>query len=348
MNRAQQARKKRLERFGANLQDRMSTSYMDVRRQVGATIREVYSNIVVHAARRNIDNPDPQAVSSVPVIMSLSINMPIETDVRNGDILIIKRVDERGQITDAWRGVAGDPYTTNSRKRLFMDMSALARDNIIDDVTPPPLPDEPDEGEYSEITINFADDVGNPIRAAIVTKHLVGKEVTIEALEIHGWIFTRTEWRGETYNIDSITFTPTDPEYSVSFVYDRVATPVYLRPFANSRFRQSDGTLVTTGNLAHWYRRIDFDWIGEENGTMTISISIPPLNQNASIIHQETRGAIQFRAGTRVKVFPQEFYAEIRTVTRAGDAFTMQAIEVEPTSTERGATATQFYDWTDD
>jgi len=121
--------------MGDRLQARLSTAFMDVRRQVGAVQGvEVLKGVPVHMGRRSIDNPNPQAVSHVPVLMSVTLHMPVETDVQNGDVIIVRTVNERGETIDAYRGAAGSPFTVNSRKRIAMTMQALGRDEMGDGV----------------------------------------------------------------------------------------------------------------------------------------------------------------------------------------------------------------------
>jgi len=124
-------KRKILERMGAMLQNTFSTAYLDIRRQVGAIPdKEVCSNLAVHATRVNMDNPNPAAVSSNPVIVTMRLSMPVGTDVRKGDILIVKRVDSMGNITEAWRGTSAEPYTAHSRRRVLLTMSQLSGRDI--------------------------------------------------------------------------------------------------------------------------------------------------------------------------------------------------------------------------
>ncbi|MCL1788347.1 MAG: hypothetical protein FWG38_10220 [Defluviitaleaceae bacterium] len=132
--------RKAFERMGNLMQQHLSTAYLDIRRQVGHNPgAEVHSNIHVNATRVNVDNPDPNAVSATPVIVTMRLAMPVDTDVQNGDILIVKRADSSGHITEAWRGTAAEPYTAHSRRRVLLTMQQLSAEDIRGQVAPLPV-----------------------------------------------------------------------------------------------------------------------------------------------------------------------------------------------------------------
>ena len=336
-----------MEGLQSRVQDTFSATYLDIRRQVGGVSTYVSVNNVVRTTRSSTDNPEAIPTSNIPVIQTIEVHMPLYVDVRNGDTLTVKHVDSKNQITDAFRGVAAAPYTNDGRKHVSFVLQALGRDDIINDVIPPPPIDTPEPNEYSVITTEFVDTNGVAIRAPIVYNAIKGKELTIEALALHGWDFSHTEFRDNVYDVDVVAFTPSEPAYTVRFVYEAVTYPLYLRPFFTGRYRRTDGTLVTTGNLAHWYRRVDFNWQGETAGVMTVTIGIPPLSTTGMLRHSETAAMIQFRQGLRVRIFPQDIFAELRSAERVGSEFVVTMIQVEPTEMELSAPITKFYDGED-
>ena len=145
MDNRQELRRKRLDKLGVNLQNRLSTYFMDVQRlTLGIGFTTVISNVPVNASIKAADNPNPAAIATLPVIFSAKIHMPpdFNFDVRNDDTLTIKILSKDGlSWKSAYRGVCGNPYVVNSRKRVNMTMQALGAGDI--NVIPPPELDIP-------------------------------------------------------------------------------------------------------------------------------------------------------------------------------------------------------------
>jgi len=127
MTNTQLKRLKRLETLNQRVQSRFSVSYMDVRRQIDGKMQQVLTDVVVRTTRQSLDNANPAAVSTKPVAMTITVHMPPETDVRNGDTIVIRHVNSAGDITDVFRGTAGDPYINDGRKHIRMTMQQLGR-----------------------------------------------------------------------------------------------------------------------------------------------------------------------------------------------------------------------------
>ncbi|MCL2225579.1 MAG: hypothetical protein FWB96_11495 [Defluviitaleaceae bacterium] len=141
MGKMQTHRRQLLNRLGATLENNLSVHFMDIRRtsQTEGIIREVYSNVSVHASRSAIDNPDVANAATSPVVVNVTLHMKTDVDIQNGDTVIVKLPDENAEsILDAFQGICGDPYTVNSRKRANLTMKQLGRESIISDVTPLP------------------------------------------------------------------------------------------------------------------------------------------------------------------------------------------------------------------
>ena len=136
----QTSRRQALQRFGEDLQDRLSTKYMDVQRMVpNAGFFYVLKNEKVNAAIVR-DQPDLQTEPTAPVKEKLRVHMPKEQSalIRNTDTITIKVLNKAGTgWSDVWRGIAGNPATLDSRTRFNMQVQTLGAGDM-DDVAPPP------------------------------------------------------------------------------------------------------------------------------------------------------------------------------------------------------------------
>jgi len=323
------SRVSRLENFGKNLQARLSIAYIDIRRRVGNIPNaEVHSNIKIHASRKSLDNPDPQAISTTPVIVSVTLHMENTVDLKNNDTVILKIVNSKNEIIEAFRGTVGDPWTVNSRKRASLTMNQLGRDDIRDSVTSaPPLTDDK---RLSVIAVHFVDGAGTQIHKDLVHHTPKGENIFIDALDLHGWTFSHAIFDGEIKNQDIISFEPESDAYSVTFVYDQISVPVHIKQFAAGRFRRDDGTF---GNGAHWYINIPITWIGEWE-------FLSPVD---NVMHVETRQTLRITQGSRLMLFPQKSIVEVTQIIKQDDKFAVTVKCTDPTEVEEFAYITNFY-----
>jgi len=334
MGKLQDIRRKRLEKLGKNLQDRLSTSFIDIQRLIpNVGIATILSNVPCNATMRSSDQPDVTAISTIPVIVSWRIHVPTYIDIRNGDTITLKLLGENGEWKSAFRAVTGDPYVVQSRKRVDVMMKALGRDDIIDDVIPPPeRPEpEPEEKDMSEITVRFLDVDENDISDMIVIKTEIEKEFSIEALVIHGYTFSHVFVNGDMYNKSQLSFIPIYDEYSIYFIYDEITVPIGVKQFAVGRFQRDDGSF---GNYAHWYQTIPINWIDDFE-------IISPVIQ---LTHVETRQVLRIQIGSRLLLMPQKIFSQVKKISNVDGGFLISLIEVEPTETERTAYITSAYD----
>ena len=136
----QTSRRQALQRLGENLQDRLSTKYMDVQRMTpNAGFFYVLKNEKVNAAIVR-DQPDLQIEPTAPVKEKLRVHTSNEQSalIRNTDTITIKVLNNAGTgWSDAWRGIAGNPATLDSRTRFNMQVQALGAGDM-EDVAPPP------------------------------------------------------------------------------------------------------------------------------------------------------------------------------------------------------------------
>jgi len=319
--------RRRLEQMRKEL-NVFNVHFMDIRRQDGTVFTYTSVNIPVHMTRRTIDNPDPQAVSTRPVISAYQINMDVDADVRNGDTLTVKVVNPQMEIIEAYRGVAGDPWTSNVRKRVVMAMNTLGRDDIRDDVIPPPLP-EPPEADFSNIIIRFISN-GEDIQIPLTYRAEKGKLTQIEALAIRGFKYSHAEMDGLIYDTEMIEFMPMAESYEITFFYETLDAPIYVKQFATGRFRMDNG-IFATGN--HWYMSIPLTWIDEFS-------AIIPTDR---LTHIESRQILIIQRGTRLLFIPQEIIGEVLSIVRIQNGFKIEVTEQEMTQAERKAYITNSY-----
>ena len=344
MGRRANRRRRQEERMGELQHALFATEYMDIRRPLAGAEVLVKSNIQVQVAHRAIDNPDPQAVATTPVNMSWELRMPPDTDVRNDDTIILKIINNRREIIEAYRGVSGVPFAYPAEKIVNVGMTALGKEDIRDLVPPPPLDDStPDiPVPTSKISVRFVDNNESDIRTPITYQAKIGELVKVEALEIVGWAFSHLWFEGNMYSSDLLEFTPSEEEYTIMFVYDKITVPYYLRMFSTGQYVTTAGQPATG---SHWWGRMPFHWEGNIDGLIRIVISIPPLSNTGGITHPTNRVTTQFRKGIAVRLFPDDFFAEVQRVERVGNEFVIDMVETTPTPTEASAIITEAYDW---
>lgn len=82
----------------------------------------IYRDVPCHISFNNIDNPDPNTAQTRPIINSLTINCPLEVDLRNGDYITAYKLSYEGNIIETYIGVIGEPNSTMSRKSASMQV----------------------------------------------------------------------------------------------------------------------------------------------------------------------------------------------------------------------------------
>jgi|GEM_PF-1895854 len=333
MTRTQHSRLKRLEGLQRRVQDRFSITFLDIGGRLGAPAGAyALTNMVVRTTRRTIDNPNQAERATTPVLQVIEVHMPLDVDVRNGDTLTVKHVNSKGEITDAFRGVAGASYTNDGRKHVMFAYQALGREDIRDTVipAPPPVSAEEGNGDLSEITIEFVDLKNNQIHDPIIRKIRVGEMLTVEALPVHGFEYKYMYLEGVQHPQSHVTFKATQQAYSVVFIYDAIDTPLYIKQFAVGRFRRDDGSF---DNGTHWYQSIPIKWVGD------FELVIPVKH----LVHLETRQTLHITKGSRLLLIPNECFAEVLDIMGFDDGFKITLMKVEPTQEELSAFITNSY-----
>ena len=52
----------------------MDSDFIDIKRDSGGKLEEVYSNVPCHLAFNSTDNPDPNSVDTKPIIQSINVH----------------------------------------------------------------------------------------------------------------------------------------------------------------------------------------------------------------------------------------------------------------------------------
>ena len=343
----QEKRRKALHLLGENLQNRLSTKYMDVLR-LAPNVRffHVLTNVKVNATIvRDAPNLQTEPTASIQETLRVHMEKSLANMIKNTDTIIIKVLSEDGMSwSDVWRGIAGNPSTLDSRARFNVRVEALGAGGQ-GDIAPPPKEEDPPimPEEKSTITISFITKDGEDIQPASEHVKEVGSKFDINALEINGFEFSHFIVDNVQYDRGSFAFTILKSNYDIYFVYQRLNVPTHLRNLVNGRFRRTDGTLVTTGT--HWYRKIELEYRDTHNGIMKVAIASPPLGMVlVQYTHSETREVIRLQAGTRVKLFPQDVIMEILSVEREGNRWIFEMAEREISQQEMQGEVTFYYD----
>lgn len=79
-----------------------------------------YRNVSCHLSYNQTDNPDPTTVSSVPIIVSLTINCDVNVDLQNADHIWARKLSPTGEVLEEYEGTIGAPATNQSRKEAIM------------------------------------------------------------------------------------------------------------------------------------------------------------------------------------------------------------------------------------
>lgn len=73
-----------------------------------------------HISFNTTDNPDPASIDTKPIIVSATIYCDLITDLRNGDLLTVRQLDNAGETLETYKGTIGEPQTIQSRKSAIM------------------------------------------------------------------------------------------------------------------------------------------------------------------------------------------------------------------------------------
>ena len=69
--------------IGDVLSDFMDSDFIDIKRDSGGKLQEVYSNIPCHLSFNSTDNPDPNSVDTKPIIQSITVHCANWVNIQN-------------------------------------------------------------------------------------------------------------------------------------------------------------------------------------------------------------------------------------------------------------------------
>ena len=82
----------------------------------------LYTDIPCHVAFTKADNTNTATSETQPIIVGLRIHCNIDVDVQNGDYIVAKKLSDAGSVLETYKGNAGEPSVSQSRKSILMQM----------------------------------------------------------------------------------------------------------------------------------------------------------------------------------------------------------------------------------
>ena len=302
------------------------SDYVDIKRDVGNELQEIYSNIPCHIAFNSADNPDPTSVDTKPIIQSVNIHTPNWVDIRNNDFLVAKRMDNKGNILIVYSGRCGNPVVSQGRKKVVMSMNST--DSEIPTPVPPKNPVKI-EIKYLSGEISIQDSVEEFVE--------VGSAFNITASSVEGYRFIECYIDGEKQESATV-YIPNvkDVGHTIIFVYTVSETPNMMRFLLNGLYTRDDGSLE---NGWHQYKKIDIDSISESEGVFTITCD------DVKWTHEDNGKPLSITIGTKLILIPRNIFVQVVEILSVNDSkVTFKATEFTPTDDEKNSYVTGWYD----
>jgi hypothetical protein len=154
--------------------------------------------------------------------------------------------------------------------RQFVDMVMSSNKKEVD-----PEPAPPPEDESVNITINYLDETGEPIKETAIQKYKIGDIAVIKPLSIENYVIARSVLNGEEVASGDVVIDEVENiDYNVDFYYNSVAIMTYIRPLVYGDYIKNNGTYAY-GN--HLYAKIP---ILEVIGNNSIKIASNKFKHN--------------------------------------------------------------------
>lgn len=312
--------------IGNIMSEYFDSDFIDIKRDVGSNLQEIYSNIPCHIAFTSTDNPDPTSVDTKPIIQSINVHLPLWVDIKNNDFIIAKRMDNAGNLLMTYSGRCGNPIVSQGRQKVLMTMSATEAEE------PTPVPPK----NPAIIKINYLSD-GISIQDSIEKTAEIGSSFTMNAPIIEGY-------SAEYCVVDGISQESavayiadvTDVEHIIDFVYTMSETPNMMRFLVNGLYTKDDGTLA---NGYHQYKKIDIDSISESEGVFTIT------SDNVKWTHEDNGKSLSIKAGAKLVLIPRNIFVQVVEILSVNNnKVTFTATEFTPTEAEENSYVTGWYD----
>ena len=312
--------------IGNVMSEFFDSDFIDIKRDAGSSLQELYSNIPCHISFNSTDNPDPTSVDTKPIIQSINVHMPLWVDIKNNDFIIAKRMDNAGNLLMTYSGRCGNPIVSQGRQKVLMSMSATEPE--------PPTPVPPKNPAI--IKINYLSD-GISIQDSIEKTAEVGSAFSMTAPVIEGYSAEYCVVDGiPQESVVAYIADVTDVEHTIDFVYTVSETPNMMRFLVNGIYTKDDGTLA---NGYHQYKKIDIDSISESDGTFTI------VCDNVNWVHEDNGKSLSIKVGEKLVLIPRNIFVKVDEVVDVNNnKVTFIATEFTPTEAEENSYVTGWYD----
>lgn len=312
--------------IGNIMSELFDSDFLDIKRDVGSNLQELYSNIPCHIAFASTDNPDPTTVDIKPIIQSINVHMPLWVDIQNNDFIVAKRMDSEGNLLKTYSGRCGNPIVSEGRQKVLMTMSAT------EPADPTPVPPK----NPAIIKINYLSN-GIPIQDSIEKTVEVGSSFSITAPVIEGYSAEYCIVDGEKQESAMVYIADVkDVEHTIDFVYTVSEMPNMMRFLVNGLYTKDDGSLA---NGYHLYRKVDIDSISEAEGVFTIT------SDNVKQVHDDNGKTFTISVGAKIVLIPRNIFVEVTKILGIeNNKVTFIAKEFVPTEDEKNAYVTGWYD----
>lgn len=304
----------------------MDSDFIDIKRDSGGKLEEVYSNVPCHLAFNSTDNPDPNSVDTKPIIQSINVHCGNWVDLRNNDFIVAKRMDNAGNLLKVYSGRCGNPIVSQGRQKVLMNMSATEPE--------PPTPTPPINPAI--IKIKYLSD-GSPIQDEIEKAVEVGSSFTINAPTIEGYQFAECYVNGVLQESPTVYIASVDEEgYTIVFEYSVSDMPNMARFLVDGLYTTDDGDLA---NGWHQYKKIDLDSITESENVFTITCN------NVLWVHEDNGKQLSIKVGAKLVLIPRNIFVKVdEIINRVGNKITFTASEYTPTQDELNSYVCGWYD----
>lgn len=312
--------------IGNIMSELFDSDFLDIKRDVGSNLQELYSNIPCHIAFASTDNPDPTTVDIKPIIQSINVHMPLWVDIQNNDFIVAKRMDSEGNLLKTYSGRCGNPIVSEGRQKVLMTMSAT------EPADPTPVPPK----NPAIIKINYLSN-GIPIQDSIEKTVEVGSSFSITAPVIEGYSAEYCIVDGEKQESAMVYIADVkDVEHTIDFVYTVSEMPNMMRFLVNGLYTKDDGSLA---NGYHLYRKVDIDSISEAEGVFTIT------SDDVKQVHDDNGKTFTISVGAKIVLIPRNIFVEVTKILGIeNNKVTFIAKEFVPTEDEKNAYVTGWYD----
>lgn len=312
--------------IGDVLSDFMDSDFIDIKRDSGGKLQEVYSNIPCHLSFNSTDNPDPNSVDTKPIIQSITVHCANWVDIQNNDFIVGKRMDNQGNLLKVYSGRCGNPIASQGRQKVLITMSAT------EPVDPTPVPPK----NPAIIKINYLSN-GIPIQDSIEKTVEAGSSFSITAPVIEGYSVEYCVVDGEKQESAVVYIADVkDVEHTIDFVYTVSEMPNMIRFLVNGLYTKDDGTLA---NGYHQYKKIDIDSISKSEGRFTITCD------NVNWVHEDKGKSLSIKAGAKLVLIPRNIFVQVDEIIGVeNNKVTFTATEFTPAEAEKDSYVTGWYD----